>query len=148
MPASGTTRETRLEDVLGVQLALAAQTTSAVFFRVVGGPLDLRPVEYTVLTLIRERPGITQARLARALTMTAPNITAWMTRLAARGLIKRAASSLDRRARMLSVTDEGSRIAVEATERLVEAERGALAHLSSAEYGLLNELLRKVASHR
>jgi DNA-binding MarR family transcriptional regulator len=138
----------RLDDVLGYQLALATLTTAAVFEREVGEPLQLRPVEYTILALIRETPGLTPARLAKALAVTAPNITAWMGKLEARNLIARTASDTDRRAQVLSLTDAGERLSLDATRRLVVCERAALAGLSHGEFALLNELLRKVAAAR
>ncbi|NJK46180.1 MAG: hypothetical protein HC933_19700 [Pleurocapsa sp. SU_196_0] len=69
-----------LNQVLGYQLARASILTSGVFSRAVGEPLGLRPVEYTILSLIGEQPGMTAARLARLLSVTAPNITAWLTK--------------------------------------------------------------------
>jgi DNA-binding MarR family transcriptional regulator len=137
-----------IDEVLGYRLALATLTTASVFFREVGDPLQLRPVEYTILALIREAPGVTPARLAKALAVTAPNITAWMAKLESRGLVERTASDTDRRAQLLSLTPAGDRLSVNATRRLVAAERAALASLSPGEYTLLHELLRKVAAAR
>jgi DNA-binding MarR family transcriptional regulator len=138
----------RLGDVLGYQLALARLTTSAVFEREVGEPLGLRQVEYTILALIGENPGMTPAGLAKALDVTAPNITAWMAKLESRGLIARTASDTDRRVQVLRLTTSGAQLSAEATRRLIDCERAALADLSTGEFVLLNELLRKVAAAR
>jgi DNA-binding MarR family transcriptional regulator len=145
-PEAGTAP--RVDAVLGYRLALATLTTTAVFLREVGEPLQLRPVEYTILALIREAPGLTPARLAKALAVTAPNITAWMTKLEARGLVARTASDTDRRAQQLRLTADGEQASQRATERLLAAERAALATLSPGEFTLLHELLRKVAAAR
>ncbi len=101
---AGRLEEVRLQRVLGYQLAQAALVTDAIFRDQVGGPLELGPVEYTVLTLIAENPGGSLARLARALSVTPPHITALVDRLEARGLVARNASDADRRAQVLSVT--------------------------------------------
>jgi DNA-binding MarR family transcriptional regulator len=138
--------EARLEQVLGYQLARATIPTTAIFMRAVGEPLGLRPVEYTILALLHEDPGLTPARLARALAVTAPNITAWLSRLEERGLLARSISPTDRRVQVLGLTAAGQRAAREGTRRLVEAEASALAGLSRGECMLLNELLRKVAA--
>ncbi len=53
-----------LHHVLGYQLAQAAIVTFGVFDPVVRTALDLRPVEYTILMLIKENPGISPAKLA------------------------------------------------------------------------------------
>lgn len=137
-----------LADVLGYQLAMARVTTSAVFRQAVGDPLQLRPVEYTILALIHEQPGMAPARLAGALAVTAPNITAWLIRLEARGLVVRSPSDTDRRVQLLRLTAEGDRLCRESTRRLVEGERSRLSALSQGEYTLLSELLRKVAAAR
>jgi DNA-binding MarR family transcriptional regulator len=138
----------RISDVLGYRLALASLTTNGVFEREVGEPLQLRPVEYTILSLIRESPGLTPARLAKALAVSAPNITVWMGKLEARGYLLRAIKHDDRRTQLLSLTQEGERRSIEATQRLLLAERKALAGLTSGEFTLLSELLEKVAAAR
>ena len=138
----------RISDVLGYRLALASLTTHGVFEREVGEPLQLRPVEYTILSLIRESPGLTPARLAKALAVTAPNITVWMGKLEARGYLLRAPKQDDRRAQLLSLTQEGERRSIEATQRLLLAERKALEGLTPGEFTLLGELLQKVAAAR
>ena len=136
----------RIDQILGYQLARAAVLTTQVFVRAVGEPLDLRPVECTILALLREHPSLTPARLARALAVTAPNITAWLGRLEERGLLARSTHPTDRRVQVLGLTADGERVARDATRRLMAAEATALASLSGGEFLLLNELLRKVAA--
>lgn len=136
----------RIDQILGYQLARASVLTTQVFTRAVGEPLELRPVEYTILALLREDPGLTPARLARTLAVTAPNITAWLGRLEERGLLARSTSATDRRVQVLGLTAAGEQAAREATRRLVEAEAAALAPLTGGEFLLLHELLRKVAA--
>jgi DNA-binding MarR family transcriptional regulator len=144
---AGQLEEARLAQVLGYQLAQAAIVTNALFARHVGEPFELRPVEYTVLTLIAENPGGSLARLARALAVTAPNITALVDRLEARGWVARSASEKDRRAQVLRVTAKGAALVREATMRILVAEKAALA-LSPGEQAMLAELLHKVACAR
>jgi DNA-binding MarR family transcriptional regulator len=144
---AGRLEEARLQMVLGYQLAQATIVTSAIFTTEVGDPLELRPVEYTVLTLIAENPGGSPAQLARALAVTPPNITAIVDRLVARGLAQRKASAQDRRAQILTVTRAGADLVRKATERIIAAERAALA-LTAGEQAILAELLHKVACAR
>jgi DNA-binding MarR family transcriptional regulator len=136
----------QLGQVLGYQLARATVLTSDVFARNVGEPLGLRPVEYTILSLIGQVPDMTPARLARLLAVTAPNITAWLAKLESRGLMARSTSTEDRRVQLLELTAEGRRMARTATQRLVQMEAAALQSLSHGERLLLNELLCKVAA--
>jgi DNA-binding MarR family transcriptional regulator len=137
-----------LHDVIGYQIAQASIATLAVYRRAAGVPLKLRPVEYTMLVLVNENPGSTAARLARALAVSAPNITIWLEKLQRRGLVRREASETDRRSQHLYVTDKGRRLADDATRRVVEAEQQAFAHLSLGERAILVELLRKLALRR
>jgi DNA-binding MarR family transcriptional regulator len=144
---AGRLEEARLQMVLGYQLAQATIVTDAIFRKAVGEPLELRPVEYTVLTLIAENPGGSPARLARALSVTPPNLTALVDRLVGRGLVERSAHEVDRRSQVLTVTRRGGELVRKATERIVEAERAALP-LSAGEQAILAELLHKVACAR
>ena len=134
-----------LNAVLGYQLAQAAVATTALFVQEVGGPQDLRPVEYTVLQLIAENPGTSPVRLAKALAVTKPNITMWVDRLVGRHLVKRSPSASDKRAQELRTTAAGAALAKAATRALRTAEDQALRHLSAGERAILAELLHKVA---
>lgn len=144
----GDLEEARLHQVIGYQVAQASIATLGVFHRAAGDALDLRPAEYTVLVLIKENPGGTAARVARALAVSAPNITMWLDKLERRGLVLRKASETDRRTQHLHVTDKGRRIADAATQQLIEAERRAFSHLTLAERAILVELLHKLALKR
>jgi len=144
---AGHLAEARLQSVLGYQLAQAAIVTAGLFDAQAGGPFGLRPVEYTVLTLIAENPGGSLARIARALAVTAPNITVIVDRLEARGLIQREQSAEDRRSQVLHTTPQGSELVRKATERIIAAERETLP-LTAGERAMLLELLHKVACAR
>jgi DNA-binding MarR family transcriptional regulator len=147
MTPAGQLEEARLQKVLGYQLAQAAIVTDAIFFEQVGEPFKLRPVEYTVLTLIAENPGGSLVRLARALSVTPPNITTMVDRLETKGLIARRASEEDRRAHVLHVTPKGAELVRKATLKIMQAESEALP-LTAGEQAILAELLHKVAGAR
>ena len=134
-----------LASVLGWQLAQASVAANAVFMREVGEVLDLRPVEYTILALVHENPGLSSARLAQLLSVSPPNITVWIDRLVGRGWVQREPSATDRRERLLRATDDGAQLAMQATARLVAGEREAFAHLTPGERAILAELLHKLA---
>lgn len=140
--------EARLGALVGYQLAQATVAANRVFREQVGEPLDLRPVEYTLMTLIAANPGSSSSALAQALAVTAPNITMWIDRLTERGWVKRRQSSADRRRQELRLTADGARLVDRATDRLIDAERAAFGGLSRAEQAMLLELLHKLARHR
>jgi hypothetical protein len=79
--------------IVGYQLAQAAVATTQVFMQQVGRPLKLRPVEFTILALVRDNPDATARQIARALAMTPPNVALWLEKLESRGLVTRACST-------------------------------------------------------
>jgi DNA-binding MarR family transcriptional regulator len=145
---AGRLAEADLLPVVGYQLAQASVTTTRVFKRLVEKPLGLRRVEYTILMLISENPGCSAARLARALDVTAPNITTSIARLEERGWVEREQSATDGRSQHLHLSGEGEALTQEATRRLLAGEREALDRLTQGERAILVELLHKVASSR
>jgi len=140
--------EARLHHVLGYQLAQATIATTVVYMKEVGEPFELRPVEYTILSLIKENPDGSSAQLAQALAVTAPNITMWIDKLEGRGLVQRTRSETDKRAQHLRLTPKGETLVTQATEKVLAGEREALSHLSDGERTILIELLHKVAGNR
>lgn len=140
--------EARLHHVVGYQLAQATITTTRVFAETIGEVFDLRPVEFTVLTLVHENPGVAAKQLAQALAVTPPNITMWIDKLEKRGLIERERSATDGRAQHIRATPEGAALARQALEQVAAGEQAALESLSIAERAMLIELLNKVARCR
>jgi len=140
--------EARLHHLVGYQLAQATITTTRVFVERIGEIFDLRPVEFTVLTLVHENPGVAAKQLAQALSVTPPNITMWIDKLEKRGLIERERSTTDGRAQHIRATAEGAALARKALEQVTEGEQAALESLSVAERAMLVELLNKVARCR
>jgi DNA-binding MarR family transcriptional regulator len=135
--------EARLQAVLGLRLAQAQMATRAIFLQHAGEPLKLRPVEYAVLSLVAAHPGTPQTGLARALSVTPPNMTGIVNRMEARGLVERSSSTEDRRSQLLKLTRSGAALLREATRRITAAEKVQL-RLSPGEQGMLLELLEKI----
>lgn len=145
---TGELDESALQRLLGYRMAQASVVTRGIFIAEVGEPLDLRPVDYTLLALVRSNPGVPPSRLAQALSVTAPNITLWIDRLAARGLLARERSVTDKRSQHIHLTPEGDALVAGATRKLLQAEKRALSALTEGERTLLAELLHKVARCR
>lgn len=145
---SGRLGEERLQHIVGYQLAQAALVTYGVFEELVGAPLKLRPVEYTILTLVKENAGVSPAQLSDALAVTRPNITVWIDKLEARGLVRREKNVNDRRGQLLRATERGAALAEKATRLLIEGEREAFSSLTPVEHMMLTELLHKLARSR
>lgn len=139
---------TCLHHVLGYQLAQAEVPTRKIFFKHIGEPLQLRPVEFTILMLVLHNADVTQKQLAQALAVSAPNTTILLDRLEERELITRVRSEADRRAQHVRLTRKGQALAKKAHEVSLTMEQDLLRHLSEAERAILIELLQKVARHR
>ena len=137
-----------IHGLLGYQLAQAAILTTEAFVRDVGKPLKLRPVEFTILQLVRENAPVTATKLAKALAVTAPGVTIWLDRLEQRALLKRERDKTDRRTQNLRLTRKGDELVGSALARLLQADREILKHLSEGERHILLELLHKVARSR
>ena len=145
---AGNLAEAQLHRVLGYQLAQATIATTAVYTRMVGEPFGLRPVEFTMLSLINENPGGSPAQLAKALAVSAPNISMWIDRLEAQGWVVRRRDDNDKRAQQLRLTARGADQVAKATEQVLLGEQKAFAHLSEGERTILVELLHKLACAR
>jgi DNA-binding MarR family transcriptional regulator len=137
-----------IHDLLGYQLAQASIVTDFDFKEQVGVPHELRPVEFTILQLIKENPAVTPTRLARALAVTTPGITVWLDRLASRSLVVRERSETDGRAQHLQLTPAGKSLVTKTLKLLLAADAVSMQHLSEGERKILVELLRKVAHVR
>jgi DNA-binding MarR family transcriptional regulator len=145
---AGNLKEGGIHDLLGYQLAQASIPTTAVFVRAAGKPLQLRPVEFTILQLVYENTPVTATKVAKALAVTTPGVTIWLDRLEERGLLVRERSDIDRRAQNLTITSEGRALVRSALTRLLDAERELVVGLSDGERRMLLELLQKVARSR
>lgn len=144
----GKLAEAGMHQIIGYQLAQATIATTQVFASQVGAAFELRPVEFTILTLVDENPGVSAKQLAQALAVTPPNITMWIDKLEQRGLVERERSTTDRRAQHITATARGATLARKAVRLLTEGEKATLLALSPAERAMLIELLHKVARCR
>ncbi|MDZ7813360.1 MAG: MarR family transcriptional regulator [Ideonella sp.] len=140
--------ESGLRSIVGYQLAQATIVADQVFDEQVGNPGGVRRVEFTLLALVRANPDVSARQLARALSVTPPNIAIWLDRLESRGLVARTRSERDARVQHVRLTDVGATWVEEATAKLLKAEQAALSVLSAAEHAMLVELLHKVALAR
>ena len=120
------------------------QIAVAVFLAEVGeAGFDLTPVQYAALASIKANPGIDQATLAGLIAYDRTTITGVVDRLVQKSLLERRASSRDRRARELEITDEGKRTLRAITPAVEEAQRLMLRGLSAKEAAELMRLMRK-----
>ncbi len=132
-----------LQHLLGYALAQARVAANKAFFDAVGGPLQLRPVEFSLVMLLRDNDGVTQRELGAALNLNAPNLTTLLTRLQERGLVSRERSDSDRRAQLIRLTAAGVKLAAQAEKAASTMETAIRKRYSTGEWTLLLELLHR-----
>lgn len=132
-----------LETLIGYNARRSALTVIGLFLEEMA-VYGLRPVDFSVLSLIRHNPGITSRQLCSALGILAPNIVAMVNGFEKRGLIARHAHPRDGRAVGLTCTPEGEALMAKAEKTASQLENQATAKLSAEERKTLIKLLKKV----
>jgi DNA-binding MarR family transcriptional regulator len=133
-----------LSQVTGYQLTRANIAGLASYARDIERVFDLRPVEYTILQLVREGQCTTPSQLAKELSITPPSMSVWLDKLSERKLLARSKSALDGRASQVQLTSAGNRLITQAHEALLKSEQRLLAPLSAGERVMLLEILNKL----
>lgn len=105
---------------------------------------ELRPVDFTILSLIKANPSITQKRLAQAANVSPPNLAPLLDKLEGRGVVIRQRNPMDKRSQTLALTEEGISLCIKAEETALALETEATAALSDGERAELIRLLQKV----
>ena len=132
-----------LETLLGYNARRAALAVIGVFLQRMA-PFGLRPVDFSVLTLIAHNPGITSRQLCAALDILPPNLVGMIKSLDKRGLIERRPHPTDRRAQGLHLSPAGKKLQKSAQSTATQLESDVASRLSAAELDTLKGLLRKV----
>jgi DNA-binding MarR family transcriptional regulator len=105
---------------------------------------NLRPVDFSVLSLIVHNPGITSRQLCTALGLLPPNLVGIINALEKRKVIVRKPHPRDGRAVGLHVTAAGQKLMRDAEQTAVELEAEVASRLSAGESRTLIRLLKKV----
>jgi DNA-binding MarR family transcriptional regulator len=132
-----------LESLLGYNARRASLTILSVVFERMAA-LDLRPVEFSMLSLIHHNPGVTSRRLSEALAIQPPNLVGKVANMLAKGWITRQTDSQDKRALVLTLTPAGVVVIEQAEKLVVELESAASVQLTTEERETLIHLLKKV----
>jgi len=135
-----------LESLLGYNARRAALAVISVFLQRME-PYGLRPVDFSVLTLIAHNPGITSRQLCAALDILPPNLVGLIKSLDKRGLIERHPHPTDRRAQGLHLSPAGRKLQKSAQTTATALESDVASRLSAKELDTLKSLLRKVYTH-
>lgn len=105
---------------------------------------DLRPVDFSALSLITHNPGITSRQLCNTLGLQAPNIVAMVNGFEKRGLIARHAHPHDGRAFGLMLTDAGKSLMAQAEKTASGLETEVSKKLTPEERKTMIQSLKKI----
>jgi DNA-binding MarR family transcriptional regulator len=132
-----------LETLLGYNTRRAALTIIGRFMDNMA-VYQLRPVDFSVLSLIGHNPGITSRQLCSALNILPPNLVGLLKDIEKRQLIRRSPHPTDGRAMGLSLTPKGAALMQEAEATALDSDLSAAAALSPSEIKTLTRLLQKI----
>jgi DNA-binding MarR family transcriptional regulator len=132
-----------LETLLGYNARRAALTIIEVFLERMS-EFGLRPVDFSVMSVIHHNPGVTSRQLCAALNLLPPNLVGLIHSLEARGLISRRPHPTDGRAMGLHPTPEGSALMRQAEQTATDLEIESSSRLTTAQRKTLLDLLQKI----
>jgi DNA-binding MarR family transcriptional regulator len=132
-----------LESLLGYNARRAALAVIEVFMERMA-VYQLRPVDFSVLSLVAHNPGITSRQLCSTLGILPPNLVGLVNALEKRGVVERLPHPRDRRAMGLHLTAAGIKLVRAAEKTAAELETKAASRLSASEQATLIRLLQKV----
>lgn len=104
----------------------------------------LRPVDFSVMSVIHHNPGVTSRQLCATLNLLPPNLVGLIQSLEARGLIQRQPHPTDGRAMGLHPTAKGMDLMRQAEQAAADLEVERSARLTATQRKTLLDLLQKV----
>jgi len=107
-------------------------------------PYQLKPVDFSVLSLVHHNPGITSRQLCTALGILPPNLVGMINQLEKRELVERHPHPRDGRAMGLNLTAGGRKLMRDAERTAADLEAAFASRLTAAELRTLISLLQKI----
>jgi DNA-binding MarR family transcriptional regulator len=104
-------------------------------------PAEVTALQYTALTVLERRPGLSSAQLARNSFVTTQSMADMVTVLLDRGLIDRHRDPADRRRLVIGLTAAGQELIRQYRGKIAELERQMLAGLDEQQAGELRRYL-------
>ncbi len=132
-----------LETLLGYNARRAALVIIELFLKRMA-VYDLRPVDFSVLSIITHNPGISSRQLCSELNILPPNLVGMINTLEKRELILRQPHPSDGRVIGLHLSDVGSKLMKDAEQTAQELENEAASKLTTTERKTLMRLLQKI----
>ena len=136
-----------LDALPGHHIRRLQQMAVAVFLQETQG-FGITPVQYGALLTVQRQPGLDQRSLANLMGLDTSTTAGVVDRLEARGLLRRSASTTDRRVKLLGITEDGAALLADMQPQVAAAQARMLAPLTDAEKPLfMDMLIRLVLAH-
>ena len=132
-----------LQSLLGYNARRAALSIIGVFLERLA-VYGLKPVDFSVMSVIHHNPGVTSRQLCASLSILPPNLVGLIQSLESRGLIERKPHPTDGRAVGLHPTDKGVSLMLQAEVTAYELEIDASSKLTTHQRQTLVQLLQKI----
>jgi DNA-binding MarR family transcriptional regulator len=133
-----------LPQLIGYMLRRAQLRVFQDFIETLGG-LDIRPAQFSVLTLVGANEGLRQSEICVALGIKRANLVGLVDELEGRGLLKRARIASDRRSRALSLTGKGRRLLASLNAPVLAHDKRIAQRIGPADRARLLALLAAIA---
>ena len=134
---------TYLQTLLGYNARRAALSIISVFLERLA-VYGLKPVDFSVMSVIHHNPGVTSRQLCATLSILPPNLVGLIQSLESRGLIERKPHPTDGRALGLHPTAKGLSLMQQAEVTASELEIDASSKLTASQRQTLVQLLQKI----
>lgn len=132
-----------LESLVGYNVRRASLTIIEGFLERMA-EFNLRPVDFSVMSVIHHNPGITSRQLCATLNLLPPNLVGLIQSLESRGLVSRQPHPHDGRALGLHPTQEGRAVMVQAEQAASDLEIDRTHRLTPSQRNTLMQLLQKI----
>lgn len=128
----------------GYLIRRAHQTSMAIFSEELGS-YEVTSLQFAILQTLVDEPGADQITVAQRVALDAATSGSVIMRLEERGWLRREPSPLDRRRKLLWITAEGEKMAMDMKKPARKVQQRLLAGLSEAEKGQFLEMLKKIS---
>ena len=108
------------------------------------GAFNITPVQYGLMTILSEQPGLDQISLGSELGIDRTNVADVLVRLEDRGLVRRQGSRADRRMKLASLTKKGETLTRRMETHMKRAQARLMAPLGAGDRATFLELLGRL----
>lgn len=128
----------------GYLIRRAHQTSMAIFAEELG-ELEVTALQFAILQALLDEPGADQITVAQRVALDAATSGSVIMRLEERGWLRREASASDRRRKLLWLTPDGEKFALNMKKPARKVQQRLLAALDDSEKEQLIGILKKIS---